>query len=36
MQAIAAAGFKGNVAHESIPVRDPLTSLHAAVDLCDV
>jgi hydroxypyruvate isomerase len=36
MRAIAAAGFKGYVAHEFVPVRDPLTSLRAAVDLCDV
>jgi hydroxypyruvate isomerase len=36
MRGIAAAGFKGYVAHEFVPVRDPLTSLRAAVDLCDV
>ena len=36
MRAIADAGFKGYVAHEFVPVRDPLTSLRAAVDLCDV
>ncbi len=36
MRAIAGAGFKGYVAHEFIPVRDPLTSLRQAVDLCDV
>jgi hydroxypyruvate isomerase len=36
MRAIAASEFKGYVAHEFIPVRDPLTSLRAAVDLCDV
>jgi hydroxypyruvate isomerase len=36
MRAIAGAGFKGYVAHEFVPVRDPLTSLRAAVDLCDV
>jgi hydroxypyruvate isomerase len=36
MRAIAGAGFKGCVAHEFVPVRDPLTSLRAAVDLCDV
>jgi len=36
MRAIAGDGFKGYVAHEFIPVRDPLTSLSAAVDLCDV
>jgi hydroxypyruvate isomerase len=36
MRGIAAAGFKGIVAHEFIPTRDPFTSLRAAVDLCDV
>jgi hydroxypyruvate isomerase len=36
MRAIADAGFKGYVAHEFVPARDPLTSLRAAVDLCDV
>jgi hydroxypyruvate isomerase len=36
MRAIADAGFKGYVAHEFLPVHDPLTSLRAAVDLCDV
>ncbi len=36
MRAIVGAGFKGYVAHEFIPVRDPLASLRAAVDLCDV
>ena len=36
MRAIAAAQFKGYVAHEFIPARDPFTSLRAAVDLCDV
>jgi hydroxypyruvate isomerase len=36
MRAIAAAGFKGYVAHEFLPTRDPFTSLRAAVDLCDV
>jgi hydroxypyruvate isomerase len=36
MRAIAGAGFKGYVAHEFLPVRDPLVSLRAAVDLCDV
>jgi hydroxypyruvate isomerase len=36
MRAIADAGFKGYVAHEFVPVHDPLTSLRAAVDLCDV
>jgi hydroxypyruvate isomerase len=36
MRAIAGTGFKGYVAHEFVPVRDPLTSLRQAVDLCDV
>jgi hydroxypyruvate isomerase len=36
MRAIADAGFKGYVAHEFVPARDPFTSLRAAVDLCDV
>src|SRR5579884_1107514 len=36
MQAIADAGFKGYVAHEFLPTGDPLTSLRAAVALCDV
>jgi hydroxypyruvate isomerase len=36
MRGIAAAQFKGFVAHEFIPTRDPFTSLRAAVDLCDV
>jgi hydroxypyruvate isomerase len=36
MRAIADAGFKGYVAHEFVPVRDPLGSLRAAVGLCDV
>ena len=36
MRAIAAAGFKGYVAHEFVPMRDPFSSLRAAVDLCDV
>jgi hydroxypyruvate isomerase len=36
MRAIADAGFNGVVAHEFVPVRDPLSSLRAAVDLCDV
>ncbi|MDP3773760.1 MAG: TIM barrel protein [Gemmatimonadales bacterium] len=35
-QAIADTGFTGYVAHEFIPVRDPLTSLREAVQLCDV
>jgi hydroxypyruvate isomerase len=36
MRAIAGEGFKGYVAHEFVPVRDPLKSLREAVDLCDV
>ena len=36
MRTIADAGFRGYVAHEFVPVRDPLRSLRAAVDLCDV
>jgi len=36
MRAIAAAEFKGYVAHEFLPLRDPMTSLRAAADLCDV
>ncbi len=36
MQGIAGTDFKGYVAHEFIPTRDPFESLRAAVDLCDV
>ena len=36
MRAIAASGFKGFVAQEFLPKRDPLTSLRAAVKLCTV
>jgi hydroxypyruvate isomerase len=36
MRAIAEAGFHGYVAHEFVPLRDPLESLRTAVDLCDV
>ena len=36
MQAIAETGFKGYVAHEFVPKRDPLTSLAHAVRVCDV
>jgi hydroxypyruvate isomerase len=36
MRGIAATNFKGYVAHEFVPTRDPLTSLRQAVDLCDV
>ena len=35
-RAIADTGFKGFVAHEFVPTRDPLTSLREAVALCDV
>jgi hydroxypyruvate isomerase len=34
--AIAATGFKGYIAHEFVPTRDPLTSLREAIALCDV
>ena len=36
MRGIAATNYKGYVAHEFVPTRDPLTSLRQAVDLCDV
>ena len=36
MRAIAETGFKGFVAQEFLPKRDPLTSLRAAVKLCTV
>jgi hydroxypyruvate isomerase len=35
-RAIVDAGFRGYVAHEFVPTRDPLTSLREAVALCDV
>jgi hydroxypyruvate isomerase len=35
-RAIVDTGFRGYVAHEFVPVRDPLTSLAEAVALCDV
>jgi hydroxypyruvate isomerase len=35
-RAIAGVGFQGYMAHEFIPVRDPLTSLGEAVELCIV
>jgi hydroxypyruvate isomerase len=35
-RAIVDTGFKGFVAHEFVPTRDPLTSLREAVALCDV
>jgi hydroxypyruvate isomerase len=34
--AIADLGFSGYVAHEFVPLRDPLTSLRQAVELCTV
>jgi hydroxypyruvate isomerase len=36
MRSIAATNFRGCVAHEFVPTRDPLTSLRQAADLCDV
>jgi len=36
MRGIAETNYSGYVAHEFVPARDPLTSLHEAVDLCDV
>ena len=36
MKAIVDTGYKGYVAHEFVPKRDPLTSLAEAVKLCDV
>ncbi len=36
MRGIVAAKFQGYVAHEFVPIRDPLTSLREAADLCDV
>ena len=35
-RAIVDTGFKGFLAHEFVPTRDPLTSLREAVSLCDV
>ena len=35
-KAIVATGFKGYMAHEFIPLRDPMKSLSEAVELCDV
>ncbi len=35
-RAIADLNFKGYIAHEFVPTRDPLTSLREAVALCDV
>jgi len=36
MRAIVETGYKGYVAHEFIPKRDPVKSLQQAVTLCDV
>ena len=36
MRGITAMNFHGYVAHEFVPVHDPLASLRQAVDLCDV
>ena len=36
MRGISATNFRGYVAHEFVPSRDPLTSLRQAADLCDV
>jgi hydroxypyruvate isomerase len=36
MQAIVATGYKGFVAQEFIPKRDPLTSLRQGITICDV
>ena len=35
-RAIVETGYKGYLAHEFVPTRDPLTSLREAVVLCDV
>jgi hydroxypyruvate isomerase len=35
-RAIVDTGYKGYLAHEFVPTRDPLTSLRDAVTLCDV
>jgi hydroxypyruvate isomerase len=35
-RAIVDTGFRGYLAHEFVPTRDPLTSLREAVTLCDV
>jgi hydroxypyruvate isomerase len=35
-KAIIDTGYKGFMAHEFIPLRDPIKSLTEAVDLCDV
>jgi len=36
MRTIVETGYKGYVAQEFIPTRDPVQSLREAVQLCDV
>ena len=36
MRAIVETGYKGHVAQEFIPKREPLVSLKQAVEICDV
>ena len=36
MKAILDTGFKGYVAQEFIPKRDPIASLRQAVQICDI
>ena len=36
MKAIVEAGYKGWVAHEFVPRRDPLKSLEQGIQICDV
>lgn len=36
VEAIVATGFKGYLAQEFIPRRDPMTSLRESIDICDV
>jgi hydroxypyruvate isomerase len=36
MRAIVRTGFKGYVAQEFIPSRDPMSSLRQAVSVCDI
>jgi hydroxypyruvate isomerase len=36
MRAIVKTGYKGYVAHEFIPLKDPIESLAYAVRICDV
>jgi hydroxypyruvate isomerase len=35
-RAIAETGYKGYVAQEFVPTRDPMTSLRQAIEICDV